>query len=138
MTGLKLNLKVVGTGTGGTITGIGKKIKEKSPSTVIVGADPEGSILAIPEELNKTDVDFYEVEGVGYDFIPTGFDRSVVDEWVKINDRESLPMARRLIKEEGLLCGTTHFNLKFSVKNLWIKVVALVQTWLLLSKRLVI
>jgi cystathionine beta-synthase len=101
----KVDMIVVGTGTGGTITGIGKKIKEKSPSTVIVGADPEGSILAVPEELNKTDVDFYEVEGVGYDFIPTGFDRSVVDEWVKINDRESLPMARRLIKEEGLLCG---------------------------------
>lgn len=76
-----------------------------SPNTIIVGADPEGSILAQPEEVNKTDVDFYEVEGIGYDFIPTGLDRSVVDQWVKVSDQESLPMARRLIKDEGLLCG---------------------------------
>ncbi|XP_044264616.1 cystathionine beta-synthase isoform X1 [Tribolium madens] len=103
--GGKVDMIVVGTGTGGTITGIGKKFKEASPSTIIVGADPVGSILAQPEELNQTDSDFYEVEGIGYDFIPTGFDRSVVDHWVKVNDQEALPMARKLIKEEGLLCG---------------------------------
>lgn len=75
------------------------------PNCVIVGADPEGSILAQPEPLNESDVSFYEVEGIGYDFIPTVLDRTVVDKWYKINDKESLPLARRLIREEGLLCG---------------------------------
>lgn len=67
--------------------------------------DPVGSILALPETLNETDVSFYEVEGIGYDFVPTVLDRSLADQWIKTNDAESLPMARRLIKEEGLLCG---------------------------------
>lgn len=59
-------------GTGGTATGIGRKIKEKLPNCIVVGVDPEGSILAEPEEMNKTDNSgFYEVEGIGYDFIPT-------------------------------------------------------------------
>lgn len=58
-------------GTGGTVTGIGRKIKEKCPNCVIIGVDPEGSILAEPSEINKSDVTFYEVEGIGYDFIPT-------------------------------------------------------------------
>jgi len=72
----------------------------------VVGVDPVGSILAEPEELNvNSDSGFYEVEGVGYDFIPTVLDRSVVDLWVKTKDKESLITARRLIKEEGLLCG---------------------------------
>lgn len=101
----KVDMVVVGAGTGGTVCGIGRKIKETHPDCVVVGGDPEGSILAEPEELNKTDVTFYEVEGVGYDFIPTVLDRSVVDRWVKFNDKDALPMARRLIAEEGLLCG---------------------------------
>ena len=59
-------------GTGGTAAGIGRKIKEKLPNCIVVGVDPEGSILAEPEEINKTDnTGFYEVEGIGYDFIPT-------------------------------------------------------------------
>lgn len=89
------------------MTGIGRKFKEISPNTKIVAADPEGSILALPESLNDTNVSFYEVEGIGYDFLPTVLDRSVVDLWIKTNDSDSLPMARRLIKEEGLLCGTS-------------------------------
>jgi cysteine synthase len=66
-----LDMLVIAAGTGGTITGIGRKIKEKCPNCKIVGVDPEGSILAQPDELNKTDLSFYEVEGIGYDFIPT-------------------------------------------------------------------
>lgn len=101
----QVDMIVIGAGTGGTLSGIGRKIKEISPHTKIVSADPEGSILALPGSINKTDVTFYEVEGIGYDFVPTVLDRSVADLWIKTNDKESLPMARRLIKEEGLLCG---------------------------------
>lgn len=101
----QVDMVVVGAGTGGTVAGIGRKIKETNPDCVIVGADPEGSILALPDKLNESNVSFYEVEGVGYDFIPTVLDRSVVDRWIKFNDKDALPMARRLIAEEGFLCG---------------------------------
>ena len=67
-------------------------MKEKCPDCIVVGVDPEGSILAQPEELNKTDVTGYEVEGTGYDFIPTVLDRSVVDIWKKTNDKDSFRM----------------------------------------------
>lgn len=62
---------VCAAGTGGTICGIGRKIKDTIPNCKVIAADPFGSILSLPEELNKTDVTFYEVEGIGYDFIPT-------------------------------------------------------------------
>ncbi|XP_040568726.1 cystathionine beta-synthase [Lepeophtheirus salmonis] len=103
--GGKVDMIVAGAGTGGTISGIGRKIKEKNPDCIIVGVDPAGSILAEPSHLNETDVTYYEVEGTGYDFIPTVLDRSVVDRWVKSIDKNAFTMARRLIREEGLLCG---------------------------------
>ncbi|XP_076802403.1 cystathionine beta-synthase-like protein isoform X1 [Clavelina lepadiformis] len=103
--GGQVDMVVGGAGTGGTITGIGKKFKEKCPKCRVIAVDPEGSDLALPEELNKTDTTYYEIEGIGYDFIPTVLDRSVVDKWYKSNDKESLIMARKLIRMEGLLCG---------------------------------
>ncbi|XP_005885791.1 PREDICTED: cystathionine beta-synthase isoform X3 [Myotis brandtii] len=101
----KLDMLVASAGTGGTITGIARKLKEKCPGCKIIGVDPEGSILAEPEELNRTELTAYEVEGIGYDFIPTVLDRTVVDKWFKCNDEESFAFARMLIAQEGLLCG---------------------------------
>ncbi|XP_035390831.1 cystathionine beta-synthase-like protein isoform X2 [Electrophorus electricus] len=100
----KVDMLVAGAGTGGTITGIACKLKEKCPNVKIIGVDPEGSILAEPEELNHKKTQ-YEVEGIGHDFIPTVLDRSVVDRWYKASDDETFAMARMLIREEGLLCG---------------------------------
>ncbi|XP_014642360.1 PREDICTED: cystathionine beta-synthase [Ceratotherium simum simum] len=101
----KLDMLVASAGTGGTITGVARKLKEKCPGCKIIGVDPEGSILAEPEELNQTEQTAYEVEGIGYDFIPTVLDRTVVDKWFKSNDEESFTFARMLIAQEGLLCG---------------------------------
>jgi cystathionine beta-synthase len=81
-------------------------MKEKLPNVKIIAVDPDGSILAQPDSLNGP-IHSYKVEGIGYDFIPTVLDRSaeLVDKWYKTQDKESFLMARRLIKEEGLLCG---------------------------------
>ena len=101
----KIDYVFAGAGSGGTISGIGRKLKEKCPNCKIIGIDPWASILALPEELNETDRTGYKVEGVGFDFIPQTLDRTVVDQWIKIGDEDSLPMARRMIREEGILCG---------------------------------
>ncbi len=98
--GTDLDMCVMGVGTGGTITGVAKKLKEKIPSIKIIGADPYGSILGGGDEVYP-----YQVEGIGYDFFPDVLDNSLVDEYVKTSDKESLILARRLIREEGLLCG---------------------------------
>ena len=98
--GKDLHMVVMGVGTGGTITGVAKRLKEEIPDIVIVGADPVGSILG-----GGTDVEPYLIVGIGYDFFPDVLDNNLVDEYVKTEDEESFIMARRLIKEEGLLCG---------------------------------
>ena len=95
-----LDMVVISVGTGGTITGIAKRLKEEMPAIKIIGADPEGSILGGGEKISS-----YLVEGIGYDFIPDVLDNSLIDEYIKTKDEESFIMARRLIKEEGLLCG---------------------------------
>ncbi|KAI9184566.1 cystathionine beta-synthase [Blastocladiella emersonii ATCC 22665] len=99
-----VDMYVAGAGTGGTLSGTAKKLKEACPKIQVVGLDPHGSILALPESLNGS-ITSYKVEGIGYDFIPEALDRSLVDFWVKTDDKESFLMARRLIRHEGLLCG---------------------------------
>ena len=98
--GGRFDYLVAGAGTGGTLTGIARRLKEEAPHVKIVGVDPVGSILAGPAPVSS-----YKVEGIGYDFIPKVLDRDLVDEWIKSEDRESFLMARRLIRKEGLLCG---------------------------------
>lgn len=104
-----VDMFVAGAGTGGTITGAGKRLKEVNPNCLIVGADPVGSILG-----GGTEVSSYKVEGIGYDFIPDVLDRSIVDEWIKTTDQASFLLARRLIREEGLLCGGSSGSAMFA------------------------
>jgi cystathionine beta-synthase len=99
-TGGKLDYVVMTAGTGGTMAGVAKRLKEEIKGVKVIGVDPVGSILAGPGPIGS-----YKVEGIGYDFIPKVCDRSNVDEWVKTEDRESFLTARRLIRQEGLLCG---------------------------------
>ncbi|MFT5059349.1 MAG: cystathionine beta-synthase, partial [Planctomycetota bacterium] len=98
--GGKFDYMLSSAGTGGTLSGIAKRLKEDAPNVEIVGVDPVGSILAGPSEITP-----YKVEGIGYDFIPDVLDLNLVDRWMKTEDRESFLVARQLIRKEGLLCG---------------------------------
>jgi cystathionine beta-synthase len=100
-TGGRITHLVVGVGTGGTITGTARYLKERHPDLVVIGADPEGSIYSGPEDEVKP----YHLEGVGEDFWPKTFDPSVVDRWVRVSDRDSFLTTRRLAQTEGILAG---------------------------------
>jgi cystathionine beta-synthase len=89
---------VAGIGTGGTISGAGKYLKEQNPSVRVIGADPDGSIFSGA-------IAPYKVEGVGEDFWPGTFTRDIVDEIIQVTDRESFIAARKLAREEGILVG---------------------------------
>ena len=92
---------VAGIGTGGTISGTGHYLKDVSNGAVqVIGADPEGSIYSDPNDVHQ-----YQIEGVGEDFYPKAFDRSLPDEIVQVTDAEAFEMTRRLANEEGLLVG---------------------------------
>ncbi|MGH2591889.1 MAG: PLP-dependent cysteine synthase family protein [Anaerolineae bacterium] len=105
----QVQVVVAGMGTGGTITGTGKYLKEQNPALKVVGVDPVGSLLydtwrlgRVPDEpFLKT----YKIEGIGEDFLPGALDLSVCDEVVQAGDKESFIVTRRQVREEGIFCG---------------------------------
>jgi len=98
----RLGILVVGVGTGGTITGTGRYLKERNPEILVIGVDPEGSIYTAPSD---EDVTTYLIEGVGEDFWPETFDPSIVDSYEMVGDEEAFLMTRKLAQVEGMLVG---------------------------------
>jgi len=100
---------VLGMGTGGTLSGVGRYLKEQNPAVRMIGVDTTGSILLetwqrghVPDDVQAST---YKVEGIGEDFLPSTLDLSMIDDVVRVTDKESFLWARRLIREEGIFCG---------------------------------
>jgi cystathionine beta-synthase len=98
----EVDVLVIGVGTGGTVTGAGRYLKEQKPDLLVVGVDPEGSIYTADSE---DDVTTYLTEGVGEDFWPETYDPAVVDEYEMVTDAQSFAMTRRLMEVEGIFSG---------------------------------
>ncbi len=96
---------VCGVGTGGTISGVGRFLKEKNPRVKIIGVDPEGSLIYSEFYGLPHDVHPYLIEGIGEDIIPKTLDLKIIDEIIRVTDRESFLMTRELLKREGLFVG---------------------------------
>jgi cystathionine beta-synthase len=95
----RIDVLVAGIGTGGTITGVSRYLKERKPDLMVVGADPEGSVFSGDEPRP------YLVEGIGEDFWPQTFDPEVVDRYIRVSDRDSFVTARAITRQEGILVG---------------------------------
>lgn len=102
---------IIGMGTGGTISGIGRFLKEKNPGIRIIGVDPTGSILletwqkgSVPDDAVARP---YKIEGIGEDFLPSTLDLSVIDDVIRVTDKEAFQWTRRIVREEGIFCGVS-------------------------------
>jgi cystathionine beta-synthase len=104
----KIDVFVAGMGTGGTITGVGRYLKQMNPKIQVVGVDPVGSILHdyfYSGEMGEAQT--YKTEGIGEDFIPSNYDFDVIDDIARVSDKEAMLMTRRIVREEGIFAGNS-------------------------------